>query len=80
MELVDQAQHFAALGPVGGAGQSNDVATAFREGLDATERDSKHLVTPCLSAHTHIFIVFMLAQDSARATKQWYESTDRGRK
>ncbi|VDC06136.1 unnamed protein product [Peniophora sp. CBMAI 1063] len=62
-EVIDQAQHFAALGPVGGAGQSNDVAAAFREGLDATERD-----------------MFTLAQDSARSTKQWYESTDRGRK
>lgn len=41
-EVIDQAQHFAALGPVGGAGQSNDVAAAFREGLDATERDSEH--------------------------------------
>ncbi|KZV64616.1 GINS complex Psf3 component [Peniophora sp. CONT] len=62
-EVIDQAQHFAALGPVGGAGQSNDVAAAFREGLDATERD-----------------MFTLAQDSARSTKHWYESTDRGRK
>ncbi|KAI0034064.1 GINS complex Psf3 component [Vararia minispora EC-137] len=63
LEVIDQAQHFAALGHIGGAGQSNDTAAAFREGLDATERE-----------------LFALAQDSARSTKQWYESTDRGRR
>ncbi|TFY80280.1 hypothetical protein EWM64_g3737 [Hericium alpestre] len=61
-ELIDQAQHFAALGPAGG-GQSGDVAQNFREGLDGTERE-----------------LFSLAQDSAKRTKQWYESTDRGRR
>ncbi|KAJ2933479.1 hypothetical protein H1R20_g2574, partial [Candolleomyces eurysporus] len=41
VELVDQAQHFAAIGAggSGGGGPSGDVAQAFREGLDATERE-----------------------------------------
>ena len=39
IEVIDQAQHFAALGPVGAGGASGDSAQAFREGLDATERD-----------------------------------------
>lgn len=36
--MVDQAQHFAALGHAGG-GHSNDATQSFREGLDATERE-----------------------------------------
>lgn len=62
-EVIDQAQHFAALGPAGGGGQSGDSALAFREGLEVTERE-----------------LFSLAQESARKTKQWYESTDRLRR
>lgn len=38
-EVVDQAQHFAALGPAGGT--SGDVTQSFREGLDGTERECK---------------------------------------
>ncbi|TFY72095.1 hypothetical protein EVG20_g892 [Dentipellis fragilis] len=38
VEVIDQAQHFAALGPAGG-GQSGDVSQSFREGLDGTERE-----------------------------------------
>ncbi|KAG9219139.1 hypothetical protein PLEOSDRAFT_1075992 [Pleurotus ostreatus PC15] len=38
-EIVDQAQHFAALGPVGGGSSSSDSAQLFREGLDGTERE-----------------------------------------
>ncbi|KAI0053084.1 GINS complex Psf3 component [Auriscalpium vulgare] len=63
VEVIDQAQHFAALGPSGGGGQSGDMALTFREGLDGTERE-----------------LFSLAQDSAKKTKQWYESTERGRR
>jgi hypothetical protein len=37
--VIDQAQHFAALGPAGGGGQSGDSALAFREGLEVTERE-----------------------------------------
>ncbi|KAH9002380.1 GINS complex, Psf3 component [Lactarius hatsudake] len=62
-EVIDQAQHFAALGPAGGGGQSGDSALAFREGLEVTERE-----------------LFSLAQESAKKTKQWYESTDRLRR
>ncbi|KAI0265132.1 GINS complex Psf3 component [Gloeopeniophorella convolvens] len=39
VEVIDQAQHFAALGPAGGGGQSGDAALGFREGLEATERE-----------------------------------------
>ncbi|KAK0490547.1 GINS complex, Psf3 component [Armillaria novae-zelandiae] len=42
VEVIDQAQHFAALGPAGGGGGSTgDIAQAFREGLDGTERERK---------------------------------------
>ena len=39
VEIIDQAQHFAALGPSGGGGPTGDSAQAFREGLDGTERE-----------------------------------------
>jgi len=39
LEVIDQAQHFAALGPAGGGGTTGDTAQSFREGLDATERE-----------------------------------------
>ncbi|KAG5733046.1 DNA replication complex GINS protein PSF3 [Termitomyces sp. T112] len=39
IEVIDQAQHFAALGPVGTSGSSGDIAQMFREGLDAAERE-----------------------------------------
>ncbi|KAJ6599262.1 hypothetical protein DFH09DRAFT_1258326 [Mycena vulgaris] len=39
VEVIDQAQHFAALGPAGGVGPTGDNAQSFREGLDATERE-----------------------------------------
>ncbi|PFH50543.1 hypothetical protein AMATHDRAFT_80766 [Amanita thiersii Skay4041] len=38
-ETVDQAQHFASLGPIGAGGPAGDPAQAFREGLDITERE-----------------------------------------
>ena len=44
VELVDQAQHFAALGAGGSGGSSSDGSTqTFRQGLDITERESKLL-------------------------------------
>lgn len=53
-EVIDQAQHFAALGPAGGGGTSSDVTQSFREGLDGTERereaevfDSYHIALMC---------------------------------
>jgi len=39
VEVIDQAQHFAALGPAGGGGPTGDSTQAFREGLDGTERE-----------------------------------------
>ena len=43
--MIDQAQHFAALGPAGGGGQSGDSALAFREGLEVTEREREYQIT-----------------------------------
>ncbi|KAK0498314.1 hypothetical protein EDD18DRAFT_1308579 [Armillaria luteobubalina] len=64
VEVIDQAQHFAALGPAGGGGGSTgDTGQAFREGLDGTERE-----------------LFVLAQESAKRTKKWYEDNDKGRR
>ncbi|KAJ7283799.1 hypothetical protein C8J57DRAFT_1293614 [Mycena rebaudengoi] len=39
VEVIDQAQHFAALGPAGGVGPAGDSAQSFREGLEGTERE-----------------------------------------
>ncbi|KAK7049692.1 DNA replication protein [Paramarasmius palmivorus] len=64
VEVIDQAQHFAALGPVGGGGgPTGDSAQAFREGLDATERE-----------------LFILAQESAKRMKKWYEESDKAKR
>ena len=79
MEVIDQAQHFAALGPVGSSTQSGDMAQSFREGLDATERECEKSI--CLKLMLYSYLaVFSLAQESAKRTKQWYESTDRSRR
>ena len=43
--MIDQAQHFAALGPMGGGRQSGDSALAFREGLEITERERESQIT-----------------------------------
>jgi GINS complex subunit 3 len=41
VEIIDKAQHFAALGPAmaGAGGQSGKAALIFKEGLKVTERD-----------------------------------------
>jgi hypothetical protein len=53
LEVIDQAQHFAALGPAGGGGPSADAAQSFREGLDGTERECQFLITmACLNAYS----------------------------
>ena len=39
LEVIDQAQHFAALGHASLGGPSVNTAQTFREGLDATERE-----------------------------------------
>ncbi|TFK55858.1 GINS complex Psf3 component [Heliocybe sulcata] len=59
LEVIDQAQHFAALG-AGGGSASGDGAQMFREGLESMERE-----------------LFVLAQESAKRTKRWYETTDK---
>jgi GINS complex subunit 3 len=80
VEVIDQAQHFAALGPVGAGGPSGDSAQAFREGLDATERERE-----CCSIPPHFdglkdVAVFTLAQESAKRTKKWYDESDKPRR
>lgn len=80
MEVIDQAQHFAALGAGGsGGGAGGDATASFREGLDGTERECKLLKVVHAMVMT-VFLVFALAQDSAKQTKKWYESSDRGRR
>lgn len=44
LEIIDQAQHFAALGHGGPGGLSGTTAQAFREGLDTTERERKEMI------------------------------------
>ncbi|KAH7879550.1 hypothetical protein F5879DRAFT_933947 [Lentinula edodes] len=65
VDVIDQAQHFAALGPVGGGGGGgiDSAPQMFREGLDTTERE-----------------LFVLAQESARRMKKWYEESSGGTK
>ena len=56
-EVIDQAQHFAALGPAGGGGQSGDSALAFREGLEVTEREREFQIMVVPNAgRLHIWI------------------------
>ena len=72
LEVIDQAQHFAALGQAsGGGGGSSNSAQSFREGLDTTEREreSSSFLNILLSSSA----VFALAQESAKRTKQWAE-------
>ncbi|GAW01885.1 dna replication complex gins protein psf3 [Lentinula edodes] len=65
VDVIDQAQHFAALGPVGGGGGGgiDSAPQMFREGLDTTERE-----------------LFVLAQESAWRMKKWYEESSGGTK
>jgi hypothetical protein len=45
LEVIDQAQHFGALGQAGGSGgASGNTAQAFREGLDTAERECESSV------------------------------------
>ena len=80
VEVIDQAQHFAALGPAGGGGQSGDVALMFREGLGVTERVREFFLLSSFrfppDFRAALQKVFLLAQESAKKTKQWYEPTD----
>ncbi|PPQ95487.1 hypothetical protein CVT26_008515 [Gymnopilus dilepis] len=39
VDVIDQAQHFAALGQANAGGTSGNAAQSFREGLDTTERE-----------------------------------------
>jgi GINS complex subunit 3 len=86
IEVIDQAQHFAALGPSGGGGPTGDSAQAFREGLDGTERERELSAYPGIFVHEAdkwfmtVFEVFALAQESAKRTKRWYEDSDKGRR
>ncbi|KAL5476509.1 PSF3_1 [Sanghuangporus weigelae] len=59
-DIMDQAQHFGALGANAGGAVQGQAGQEFREGLDGLERE-----------------LFALAQESAKLTKQWYESSDK---
>lgn len=72
----------------GAGGQSGDAALMFREGLEVTERErgfSNFTLFVLRGGRADIGSnrkkkVFVLAQESAKKTKQWYESTDRSRR
>ena len=78
--MIDQAQHFAALGPGGGGGTSGDVTQSFREGLDGTEREREVELFELYHLASDVLAVFLLAQESARRTKRWYEGSDKARR
>jgi GINS complex subunit 3 len=80
VEVIDQAQHFGALGPVGAGGSSGDSAQAFREGLDATERERECSSIPADFDELTNATVFTLAQESAKRTKKWYDESDKPRR
>ncbi|KAI0723463.1 GINS complex, Psf3 component [Earliella scabrosa] len=64
-EVIDQAQHFASLhGTAGGASRGGDATIAAFR--EGMDGTEREL--------------FQLAQDSARKTKGWYETSDRGRR
>ncbi|KAH8118327.1 GINS complex, Psf3 component [Phellopilus nigrolimitatus] len=63
VDIMDQAQHFGALGASAGGAGHGQAGEDFREGLDGTERE-----------------LFALAQESAKLTKQWYESSDKAKR
>ena len=65
--MIDQAQHFAALGPAGGGGQSADSALAFREGLEVTERERESQITVVPTAgYTYLDLKSMLSRRKAQ--------------
>ena len=54
---------------------------AFREGLDGTERERELRDGPPVVSETDSGpAVFVLAQESARRTKRWYETSERARR
>ncbi|KAL5530198.1 PSF3 [Sanghuangporus sanghuang] len=63
VDIMDQAQHFGALGANAGGAVQGQAGEEFREGLDGLERE-----------------LFALAQESAKLTKQWYESSDKAKR
>jgi hypothetical protein len=69
VEVIDQAQHFAALGPVGAGGSSGDSAQAFREGLDATERERECYSIPTPSHELRKW-----------QSSRWHRKAQKGRK
>ena len=88
-EVIDQAHHFASIhaaaasagGSSSGAITSDEATMAFREGLDGTERERE--LPRNFVARSRIndgLAVFVLAQESARRTKRWYETSERARR
>lgn len=88
-EVIDQAHHFASIhaaaaassGSSSGAITSDEATMAFREGLDGTERERESRKGPLVVSETDSGpAVFVLAQESARRTKRWYETSERARR
>ncbi|KAF8826557.1 hypothetical protein HHX47_DHR5000098 [Lentinula edodes] len=82
VDVIDQAQHFAALGPVegGGGGGIDSAPQMFREGLDTTERERTYQEHVPNKRYSSLSLVFVLAQESARRMKKWYEESSGGTK
>ena len=76
---MDQAQHFGALNPASAGSSSGQAGEDFREGLDGTERASACLLI-LWSVVVDTPAVFALAQESAKRTKLWYESSEKARR
>lgn len=78
---MDQAHHFGALGASAGGSGRGQAGEDFREGLDGTERECTSLASFCVPFLTiSVTIVFALAQESAKLTKQWFESSDKAKR
>lgn len=78
---MDQAQHFTGTASAAARSSGDEVGAEFRSGLDAAERECEcvalSVVTRELKPPAHTYTVFILAQESSRQVKAWYESSDR---
>ena len=77
---MDQAQHFGALGAAAGGAAEGQSGKEFREGLDATERERRCPPSHARAEPDGSRLVFGIAQESAKQSKLWYESTDKPRR
>ncbi|CAG7848247.1 SubName: Full=Uncharacterized protein {ECO:0000313/EMBL:CCA67002.1} [Serendipita indica DSM 11827] len=82
-DLMDQAQHFTGTASAAARTSGDDAGAEFRSGLDATERERENVdpyghLEGTDGCHLRCS-VFVMAQESARQVKAWYESSDKSR-